>query len=465
MAIAGVGSFSRSLTDGLAREGRVILGGDLSFTLIHREADDAERELPRRARPGFGRRHHARDGAHRGRPPRAGRAQGGGWRLSAVRRACSSIPTCRSPTRSRGATARSARRSIRRCWRGSTSSRARASRIGGATHRNPAVHQDRAGQACQRIAFGPRVIVSEDALRATGLLQPGSLVRWHYRLRLAGRQRPRRRRGDRRRGAQQLPDAGWEIRSRTNASPALERNVERFTQYPHPGRPHRAAGRRGRRRQRGEKPYRPQARRHRHPEGAGRHRRPRVRDLSLQVLLLSAVGAAIGLAARRGACRFVVAAAFGAIIPLPIAPALHPGELALALLYGLLTALAFALWPLGRAHDVPVSALFRDAVAPGARWPRRRYVVATAWWSRRSATVAVTLAYDRRIALIFVGAAAAVFVLLQLVADAADGGRAAAAACARDRVAARHRQHPSAGRADADHRAVARPRPRAARHA
>ena len=38
-------------------------------------------------------------------------------------------------------------------------------------------------------------------------------------------------------------------------------------------------------------------------------------------------------------------------------------ELALAFVYGLLTALAFALWPLGRAHDVPVSALFREAVA------------------------------------------------------------------------------------------------------
>ena len=31
--------------------------------------------------------------------------------------------------------------------------------------------------------------------------------------------------------AAQLPDAGWEIRTRTNASPALERNVERFTQF------------------------------------------------------------------------------------------------------------------------------------------------------------------------------------------------------------------------------------------
>src|SRR4051812_35068903 len=44
-AIAGVGSFSRSLTDGLARDGRVILGGDLAFNLIHREATAGERKF------------------------------------------------------------------------------------------------------------------------------------------------------------------------------------------------------------------------------------------------------------------------------------------------------------------------------------------------------------------------------------------------------------------------------------
>src|ERR1700754_2869550 len=43
MAIAGVGSLARSLIDGVAREGRVILGGDVAFTLTHREADAAER--------------------------------------------------------------------------------------------------------------------------------------------------------------------------------------------------------------------------------------------------------------------------------------------------------------------------------------------------------------------------------------------------------------------------------------
>src|SRR5215212_11652043 len=42
-AIAGVSSISRSLTEGLGREGRKILGGDVTFSLIHREAGDAER--------------------------------------------------------------------------------------------------------------------------------------------------------------------------------------------------------------------------------------------------------------------------------------------------------------------------------------------------------------------------------------------------------------------------------------
>jgi hypothetical protein len=38
MAIAGIGSVAAGLADGLAREGRVILGGDLAFSLSLREA-------------------------------------------------------------------------------------------------------------------------------------------------------------------------------------------------------------------------------------------------------------------------------------------------------------------------------------------------------------------------------------------------------------------------------------------
>ena len=88
----------------------------------------------------------------------------------------------------------------------------------------------------------------------------------------------------------------------------------------------------------------------------------------VEVMLLAAIGTAIGLVI--GAILpFAIAAAFGGVMPLPIEPALHAAELSFAVLYGFLTALAFALWPLGRAHDVPVSALYRDAVAPERRYP------------------------------------------------------------------------------------------------
>jgi putative ABC transport system permease protein len=43
MAIAGVGSVAASLNDGIASAGRALLGGDIAFWLIERQASDAER--------------------------------------------------------------------------------------------------------------------------------------------------------------------------------------------------------------------------------------------------------------------------------------------------------------------------------------------------------------------------------------------------------------------------------------
>ena len=62
-----------------------------------------------------------------------------------------------------------------------------------------------------------------------------------------------------------------------------------------------------------------------------------------------------------------------------------------------------------------MSALFRDAVSAEQRWPRRRFMIGAAAAVAMLAGFAVIEAYDRRIALIFIAAAAAVFVALQLV--------------------------------------------------
>jgi putative ABC transport system permease protein len=253
-------------------------------------------------------------------------------------------------------------------------------------------------------------------LRASGLLQPGSLVRWHYRLRL-----PDNNAGDRAADAvagaarAAFPDAGWEIRTRQNASPELGRNIGRFTQFlTLVGLTSLLVGGVG-------------------VANAVKSYLDRKRDVIAtmkalgatggvifsiylgQVLLLALLGIAIGLAVG-AAIPFVMAMAFGAIIPVPIAPALYPGELALALLYGVLTALAFALWPLGRARDVPVSALFRDEVAPQRRLPRAKYIVAAAASIALLAAAAIALAYDRRLAAIFVVSAAVAFAALRAIA-------------------------------------------------
>ena len=86
MAIAGVGSVAASLSDGLAREGRTLLGGDVSFLLFQREAKPEEVAFLRsrgtvsvaatlRAHGALGRRQAG-----------AGRDEGGRRRLSDARR-------------------------------------------------------------------------------------------------------------------------------------------------------------------------------------------------------------------------------------------------------------------------------------------------------------------------------------------------------------------------------------------
>lgn len=413
MAVAGVGSFSSSLTDGLAREGRVILGGDVAFSLAHREASDTERrflDAQGRVSAAATMRAMART-AGGGSALVELKAVDGAYPLYGAAALEPDMPLTSALGQRDGAFGMAV--DVALLARLDLSVGARLT-VGAANFEVTAILRGEPDRLAGGMGFGPRVIVSDAALRATGLLQPGSLVRWHYRLRLADG-------GDRAidavtaAAAREHPDAGWQVRSRHNASPQLERNVERFTQFltlvgltallvggvgvANAVKSHldrrldaiatlKALGATG----------------------------GRVFAIHLsQVLLLASIGAGIGLVLG-AALPFAIAALFGAILPLPMAPALHPGELAVAFAYGLLTALAFAVWPLGRAHDVRVSALFRDAVAPEHGWPRWRYVALSGLMVAVLATSAVMLAYDKRIAATFIAAAAVVFGVLYLVA-------------------------------------------------
>jgi putative ABC transport system permease protein len=131
--------------------------------------------------------------------------------------------------------------------------------------------------------------------------------------------------------------------------------------------------------------------------------------------VMAGIGSVIGLAAG-AALPFVIVGVFGKLLPLPVVPALHVDELALSLVYGLLTALAFGLWPLGRVHDVPVAALFREAVTSEWHRPRWRYLALMAAVIALLVAVVIGPAFDKRVAAVFVASSVVVFALLRGIA-------------------------------------------------
>jgi putative ABC transport system permease protein len=266
------------------------------------------------------------------------------------------------------------------------------------------------------LGFGPRFLASEAALRATGLLQPGSLVRWIYRVKL-----PDNATDDNAAAAlisdarSALPEAGWEIRSRSNASPQLERTISRFTQFlTLVGLAALLVGGVG-----VANAVKSHIDRRRDVIATFKALGATGRDVFTiyltQVIVLAGAGSLIGLAAG-AALPFIIVGVFGKLLPLPVVPALHAGELALSLIYGLLTALAFGLWPLGRVHDVPVAALFREAVTSEWHRPRWRYLALMAVVVALLIAIAIGLAYDKRVAAVFVASSILVFALLRGIA-------------------------------------------------
>ncbi|QWG13534.1 FtsX-like permease family protein [Bradyrhizobium sediminis] len=415
MAIAGVGSVAASLGEGLAREGRTLLGGDVAFSLIQREAKPEEVAFLR----------------SRGEVSVAatlrGMARSGDGRLALVEMKAvdrnypmlgeltldPKMPVADLLAERDGAFGAAADSTLLARLDLKVGDRIG---IGSATFQIRSVVGAEPDKLAGGVGLGPRFLVSEAGLRATELLQPGSLVRWIYRVRL-----PDNAADDRAATAlandarSTLPEAGWEIRSRGNASPQLERTINRFTQFlTLVGLAALLVGGVG-----VANAVKSHIDRRRDVIAAFKALGATGRDVFTiyltQVVVLATIGSAIGLAAG-AALPFVIVGMLGKLLPLPVVPALHPDELALSLVYGLLTALAFGLWPLGRVHDVPVAALFREAVTSEWHRPRWRYLALMAVVIALLVGVAIGLAYDKRVATVFVASSVLVFALLRGIA-------------------------------------------------
>src|SRR5438132_420461 len=415
MAIAGVGSVAASLSEGLTREGRRLLGGDVAFSLIQREAKPEETGCLRArgqlsvaaalrvmARTHDGKLALVKSRALAGNYPRLGELTRGPkmpmQELFALRDGAFGAAVDSTLL---------ARLDLKLGDRIT---------IGNASFQIRSVVGAEPDKLAGNVVLGPRFLVSDASLRATGLLQPGSLVRWIYRVKLpdnATDDRAATALADDARAA--LPLAGWEIRSRGNASPQLERTINRFTQFlTLVGLAALLVGGVG-----VANAVKSHIDRRRDVIASFKALGATGRDVFTiyltQVVVLAGIGSVIGLAVG-AALPFVIVGVFGKLLPLPVIPALHPDELALSFIYGLLTALAFGLWPLGRVHDVPVAALFREEVAREWHRPRWSYLALMAVVIALLVTVAIGLAYDKRVAAVFVVSSVAVFALLRGVA-------------------------------------------------
>ncbi|WP_306259155.1 ABC transporter permease [Pararhizobium sp. IMCC21322] len=419
-AIAGVGSVSRSLSEGISQGGNTILGGDISFELVHREAAAEElayiKALGKVSQIATTR-------------AMARRSDGADQTLVELKAVDGLYPLTGTVETASGADFASllAPQSTADGQWGALAAPELLARldlavgdtlqIGDLTVLITDTLTLEPDRLSTGFGFGPRLMLSEPALRDSGLIQPGSLMDWVYRVNLPANGNSdadlKRIEAD---AEEKFPLAGWDIDTRNNASPGLRRNIERFAQFlTLVGLTALVVG------------------------GVGIANAVRAyldtkqkviatfksvgasggfvfRIYLFQIMVLALVGIAIGLVAG-AAIPFLASGFLRNVLPVETAMGIYPQELALAVLYGVLTTLVFALWPLGKIQDISPTALFRDGAGAGSGLPGWPYLIAFLASAVALASAAIFLSYDPFIATVFVGACAAAFILLRVVAE------------------------------------------------
>jgi putative ABC transport system permease protein len=420
-AIVGVNATSRGLSDSLADEGRRILGGDVSFSLIQRQANPQELQWLRSQG----------DVSSIATMRAMARISEGTSSLVEIKAVDATYPSI-------GAVETDSTQPITELLAkrgdvyGVVADEALQARfnvkpgdrlsIGDAQFEFRAVLKSEPDKLAGGIGFGPRVIMAQAALEQTGLVQPGSLVRWSYRLSLPGERNGAAAPDPAidqvtQTAAKSFPEAGWQIRTRNNVSPQFQKNIERFTQFlTLVGLTALIVGGVG-----VANAVRSFIDRRNADFATLKSLGATGHDIFIvalaEVLMMAAIGIAIGMVVGL-ALPFAISFAFGDIIPVPFKAAIYPTETLSGLIYGVLTTLAFSLGPIGRAHDVPVSALFRDHVDAQKVRLHRRYVIMMTSVSLLLVATVIALSTDRRLAAIYIIATFGGMLLLRVVGSA-----------------------------------------------
>ncbi len=371
-AIAGIGSLTSAVRDGLARDARLLLGGDLDIRTTFQPASDAQLAWMRdRARVSTAATMRAM--AARADAPPDGAAPRAMVELKAVDSAYPLLGAVtlapagdlhrllgRGPDGRYGAVVEGTLLARLGLAVGDTL------RLGLTAFEIRAEVVDEPDKAAGAFKLGPRAFIPVETLAETGLIQPGSMVRWHYRLLY-----PPGTDGAAFEAAltEAFPYAGWRVRNVSEAAPRIQRHVDRaslfFTLV---GLTALLVGGIG-------------------VAGAVKAHLDGKRDAIATLKCLGATGrfvfAAFGVQiAAMAVAGIALGLAAGALLPLLLVPALgpylpvtpgfavSPGALAAAAGYGAAVAALFTLWPLARAREVPAAALFRGLVSDAPFRPR-----------------------------------------------------------------------------------------------
>ncbi|MBZ7923641.1 ABC transporter permease [Ensifer adhaerens] len=278
-------------------------------------------------------------------------------------------------------------------------------RIAGTIVREPDALSDGFG-------FAPRLMVSADALAASGLVQTGSLVEHSYKVKVADPAQVAAIRTD---AEKRFPSAGWSIRTSANAAPSLTANITRFSQFlTLVGLTALIVGGVGV--ANAVRAYLDQKRSVIATFKCLGAPASLVAMIYLaQILMIALIGIVIGLTLGM-LIPFIAAQFLADLLPISTEFHLYPGALGLAALFGVLTALTFAILPLGRARAIPATALFRQQGFDPAGFPAWPYLLGAVACLAALAGLAIWTAYDRYISLVFLGAIAFAFIVLRVVA-------------------------------------------------
>lgn len=414
-AIAGVGSVSEAMLQGLQRDGRILLGGDMDLRLTH-VAASAEQQAWLGERADVSVTSEMRAMA-RGLDADSRRVL---VELKAVDDLYPLYGTVElAPARDLGGALARQDGVWGAVVDGNLLRRLEVElgelvQIGDTQYRVSAVLEREPDRTSRAFTLGPTFMVAQDSLEATGLVQPGSLIRNHYRLRLNDGIDTVSLRADL---GNAFPEAGWRIRDTTQAAPGIGRFIDRLTLFlTLVGLTALLVG----------------------GVGVGNAVRSYLDGKTgtiatlkclgapgrlifqvymAQILFLALIGIVIGLligALAPVAAQAVIGDALGWRAEL----AVFPVPLITAAAFGVLTAVTFSLWPLARARSVAAASLFRDLVAPAQALPDRKTLPALVFFGGLLAGLAVLTATDRMLAFFFVIGAIAALLLFRLAAQA-----------------------------------------------